>query len=68
MAAQDDERSCSCSCDCGCECNDTSVDKGFCTTHILGDTHNSVDLWVSTPTETKWIFVREEGNERTRTG
>jgi hypothetical protein len=35
----------------------------------LGDTHNSIDLWVSSPVKTKWIFVEEEvGNERTRTG
>ena len=69
MAVQDDKRPDGCVCDCSCGCNDNDVNKAVRPAHILGDTHNSIDLWVSSPVKTKWIFVEEEvGNERTRTG
>ena len=68
MAAQDEKRPCTCRCDCSCKCDDTVSDKGYVSSHILGGTHNSVDLWVSTPSKTKWIFMEEEvDSERQRT-
>ncbi len=60
MAVQDEKRPCTCRCDCGCRCNDNVSDKTSVSAHILGGTHNSVDLWVSTPSKTKWTFVDEE--------
>ncbi len=60
MAVQDEKRPCTCRRDCGCQCNDNVSDKASVSAHILGGTHNSVDLWVSTPSKTKWIFVDEE--------
>ena len=54
-----DERSCTCG-DCGCGCNDDDVTKTNSTRHILGTTNNSIDLYVSTPAKTKWIFLEEE--------
>jgi len=59
-----DERSCCCCRDCGCGCNDDDVTKTSSTRRILGATNNSIDLYVSTPAKTKWIFVEEVDNER----
>ena len=42
---------------CNCKCHDTGIGKAGSTTRILGHTHNSIDLYVSTPPKTKWIFV-----------
>ncbi len=42
---------------CSCKCHDTGIGKAGSTTRILGHTHNSIDLYVSTPPKTKWIFV-----------
>ena len=53
MAA--DERPCKCDCDCGC--NDVFGDKGDTTVRILGSVDSSIDLYVSTPPRTKWVFV-----------
>ena len=63
-----EKRSDPCRCDCGCKCHDSVSDKARVSTHILGSTDNSIDLWVSTPAETKWLFVEEEEvkDERTR--
>ena len=68
MVVQDDKRPCTCGCNCSCECHDNVSDKACVSTHILGSTDNSIDLWVSTPAETKWLFVEEEEvkDERTR--
>lgn len=68
MAVQDDKRPSACGCDCGCGCDDNVSDQTSVSAHILGSTHNSIDLWVSTPSSTKWIFVDEEevNDERRR--
>jgi hypothetical protein len=68
MVVQDDKRPCTCGCDCSCGCDDNVSDKTSVSTHILGSAHNSINLWVSTPTKTKWLFVEEEEvkDERTR--
>ena len=69
MAGQD-ERPSNGVCDCNCKCHDTGIGKAGSTTRILGHTHNSIDLYVSTPPKTKWIFVgdveQEVKDERTR--
>ena len=57
--AEYNERPCCCSCDCGCECHANGIGKTGSTTRILGSTNNSIDLYVSTPPKTKWIFVDE---------
>ena len=44
-------------CDCSCECHDTGIGKTGSTVRILGSVNNSIDLFVSTPAKTKWIFV-----------
>ena len=71
MAVQDEKRPCTCGSDCGCKRNDNVSDKAHVSTHILGSTHNSIDLWMSTPRKTKWSFVEEVEekvrDERTRT-
>ena len=71
MEGQHDKRPCTCSCDCGCKRNDNVSNKTSVSTHILGSTHNSIDLYVSTPPKTKWTFVEnmeeEMKNERQRT-
>ena len=68
--AADSERPCCCSCDCGCKCHGAGIGKTGSTVRVLGSTHNSVDLFVSTPAKTKWIFVedveQEVKDERTR--
>ena len=56
MAGQD-ERPSNGVCDCSCECHATGIGKAGSTTRILGSAHNSIDLYVSTPPKTKWIFV-----------
>jgi hypothetical protein len=53
----DNERPNDSMCDCNCKCHDTGIGKAGSTTRILGHTHNSIDLYVSTPPKTKWIFV-----------
>ena len=50
-------------CDCSCECHATGIGKTGSTTRILGSTYNSIDLYVSTPPKTKWIFVDDVGQE-----
>jgi|TARA_R100001086_G_scaffold139692_1_gene73281 hypothetical protein len=50
-----DERSSDSVCD--CSCNDVCGDKGDTTVRILGSVDRSIDLYVSTPPHTKWIFV-----------
>ena len=61
--AEDSERPCCCSCDCGCECHANGIGKTGSTTRILGSTNNSIDLYVSTPPKTKWIFVEDVEQE-----
>ena len=54
-------------CDCSCRCHDDGIGKAGSTTRILGHTYNSIDLYVSTPSKTKWIFVDNVEQEvRTR--
>ena len=57
-------------CDCSCRCHDNGIGKAGSTVRILGTAHNSIDLYVSTPPKTKWIFVdnveQEVKDERTR--
>ena len=43
--------------DCSCECHDTGIGKAGSTVRILGSVDNTIDLYVSTPPKTKWIFV-----------
>ena len=61
-----DERSSNGVCDCSCGCHANGIGKTGSTTRILGTAHNSIDLYVSTPPQTKWIFKEEMKNERTR--
>ena len=58
-----DERPSNGVCNCSCRCHDNGIGKTGSTTHILGNTHNSIDLYVSTPTKTKWIFVDDVEQE-----
>ena len=51
--------------DCSCGCHDTGIGKTGSTTRILGSVHNSIDLYVSTPPQTKWIFVDNVEREMT---
>ena len=57
--------------DCSCNCHDNGIGKEGSTVHILGSTPNPIDLYVSTPSRTKWIFVddmeKEIKDERSRT-
>ena len=66
MAVRDEKRPCTCGCNCSCECNDNVSNKASVSAHILGSTPNSINLWVSSPAQTKWIFKEEMKNERTR--
>ena len=50
-------------CDCSCECHDTGIGKAGSSVRILGSARNSVDLYVSTPAKTKWIFVDDVERE-----
>ena len=59
-----DERPCICDCDCGC--NDVFGDKGDTTVRILGSVDSSIDLYVSTPPRTKWVFVDNVEREVTK--
>ena len=65
--AEDNERPCCCSCDCGCKCHDDGIGKTGSTTRILGKFRNSIDLYVSTPPKTKWIFVKDSEKEVAKT-
>ena len=44
-------------CDCSCGCHDNGIGKSGSTVRILGSVDNSIDLYVTTPPRTKWIFV-----------
>ena len=50
-------------CDCSCECHDSGIGKNDSTVRILGSVDNSIDLYVTTPAKTKWIFVDDVGQE-----
>jgi len=56
--------------DCSCQCHDNGIGKEGSTVRILGSVNNSIDLFVSTPPKTKWIFVdnveQEVKDERQR--
>ena len=58
-----DERSSNGVCDCSCGCHANGIGKTGSTTRILGTAHNSIDLYVSTPPKTKWIFVDDVEQE-----
>ena len=55
---------------CDCSCHDNGIGKTGSTVRVLGSTPNPIDLYVSTPARTKWIFVddmeKEIKDERTR--
>ena len=53
-------------CDCSCECHDTGIGKAGSTVRILGSVDNSIDLYVTTPAKTKWIFVDNVEREVTK--
>ena len=53
----DNERPNDSVCNCNCKCHDNGIGKTGSTTRILGSVNNSIDLYVSTPAKTKWIFV-----------
>ena len=53
----DNERPNDSVCNCNCKCHDNGIGKAGSTTRILGSVNNSIDLYVSTPPKTKWIFV-----------
>jgi hypothetical protein len=57
-------------CHCSCRCHDNGIGKTGSTVRILGSVDNAIDLYVSTPPKTKWIFVgdmeQEVKDERTR--
>ncbi len=61
----DNERPSNSVCNCNCKCHDNGIGKTGSTTRILGHTHNSIDLYVSTPAKTKWIFVDDMEQEIT---
>ena len=42
---------------CDCSCHDNGIGKTGSTVRVLGSTPNPIDLYVSTPAKTKWIFV-----------
>ena len=42
---------------CSCECHANGIGKTGSTVRILGSVDNSIDLYISTPPKTKWIFV-----------
>ena len=50
-------------CDCSCKCHDSGIGKAGSTAHILGSVRGSIDLYVSTPAKTKWIFVDDVERE-----
>ena len=66
MAGHHEKRPATCGCDCGCKCDDNVSDKTSISTHILGSADNSIDLWVSTPSKTKWTFVENMEEEVNR--
>ena len=49
--------------DCSCGCHDNGIGKTGSTVRVLGSTHNPIDLYVSTPARTKWIFVDDVEKE-----
>ena len=61
-----DERSSNGVCDCSCGCHANGIGKTGSTTRILGTAHNSIDLYMSTPPKTKWIFVYDVEREVTK--
>ena len=61
----DNERPNDSVCNCNCKCHDNGIGKTGSTTRILGSAHNSIDLYVSTPAKTKWIFVDDMEQEIT---
>ena len=50
-------------CDCSCKCHDTGIGKAGSSVRILGSVDNTIDLYVSTPAKTKWIFVDDVERE-----
>ena len=53
-------------CDCSCGCHDNGIGKSGSTVRILGSAPNCVDLYVSTPAKTKWVFVDNVEREVTK--
>ena len=50
-------------CDCRCGCHDNGIGKRGSTVRVLGSVNNSIDLYVTTPAKTKWIFVDDVERE-----
>ena len=63
MAGLDEKGSDFCGCNSSCKCHGSVSDKTRVSAHILGSADNSIDLWVSTPSKTKWTFVEEVEEE-----
>ena len=60
MEDRHEKRSCTCRCNCSSDSDDNVSNKTSVSTHILGSTHNSIDLFLHTPYKTKWTFVEEK--------
>jgi hypothetical protein len=60
---EDDERPENCDGDCDCQCDSHNNDEGYVTIRILGSVNHSPDLYVSTPSKTKWAFVEDMEEE-----
>jgi hypothetical protein len=58
-----DEKSSDRDWNCNCKCHNNDIVKTGNTTHILGSATNSVDLYCTTPPETKWSFVDDMEKE-----
>ena len=54
------ERSSDSVCDCSCRFDVTHNNTHYSTTHIFGDSDNTLDIYMHTPVETKWDFLEKE--------
>ena len=61
------ERSSDSVCDCSCRCHDTGIGKTGSTVRVLGGVDNSIDLYITTPPKTKWIFIDDAEKEVNKT-
>ena len=66
MAGQD-ERPSNGVCHCSCGCHDNGIGKAGSTVRILGSVGNSIDLYITTPPKTKWIFIDDAEKEVNKT-
>ena len=54
------ERSSDSVCDCSGRDNVTHNNTNYSTTHIFRDSDNTLDIYMHTPVETKWVFLEKE--------